>query len=362
MGCSSSKRIESAVVSSDVVYRPAPSSFALFDISTVEEPWLKGNNNKEVDEEEEENDKQMVQYVPAPILEKLNTFELANEGPQPHSWSEVSKALEELKPNLHDPKPEQPKPKPKVQVEKKPAPPTKSNSFHTLEELDKKKSSSPKAEDARKVVLRKVESKKHDTVSSSPAVITEGFKPVTENIFIMKDRLERGKDGKIINFRKDPLSDYPEKCPPGGEQSAVLYTTTLRGVRRTFEDCSRIRTVIELHGVVFDERDVSLHGEFLSELRELLGEGVSVPRLFIKGRYIGGVNEVVELNELGKLSKLLNLVGKNREPCSVCDGCGGCRFIPCLECGGSCKVVIEGNKERCGKCNENGLVQCPVCH
>ncbi|KAF9604099.1 hypothetical protein IFM89_002774 [Coptis chinensis] len=91
-----------------------------------------------------------------------------------------------------------------------------------------------------------------------------------------------------------------------------------------FEDCNRIRTVTDLHQVVFDEHDVSLHSQFLNELREMLGEGVSVPRLFIKERYIGGVDEVIELNELGRLSKLLNAIGRSREPGSgVCEGYGG---------------------------------------
>ncbi|KAJ1377322.1 hypothetical protein SESBI_49015 [Sesbania bispinosa] len=32
--------------------------------------------------------------------------------------------------------------------------------------------------------------------------------------------------------------------------------------------------------------------------------------------------------------------------------------VNCLDCGGSCKLA---DKERCPKCNENGLVICPVC-
>ena len=51
-----------------------------------------------------------------------------------------------------------------------------------------------------------------------------------------------------------------------------------------------------------------------------------------------------------------------------CEGCGGARFVPCWECGGSCKVVVAADggaataTERCGKCNENGLMMCPICH
>ncbi|KAF9618619.1 hypothetical protein IFM89_002314 [Coptis chinensis] len=67
----------------------------------------------------------------------------------------------------------------------------------------------------------------------------------------------------------------------------------------------------------------------------MLGERVSVPRLFIKGMYIGGVDEAIELNELGRLNKLLNAAGRSRELGSggVCEGYGGSRFVPCLECG-----------------------------
>lgn len=41
MGCASSKRIKVAID----VYRPPPTSFAVFDINSIEEPWLKSANN-----------------------------------------------------------------------------------------------------------------------------------------------------------------------------------------------------------------------------------------------------------------------------------------------------------------------------
>ena len=42
---------------------------------------------------------------------------------------------------------------------------------------------------------------------------------------------------------------------------------------------------------------------------------------------------------------------------------GGVRFIPCLECNGSCKVRKEEENGylRCSQCNENGLIQCLIC-
>ncbi|XP_040986901.1 uncharacterized protein LOC121234844 [Juglans microcarpa x Juglans regia] len=366
MGCASSKLTKVTV---DDIYRPAPASFAVFDVNAVEEPWLK------VDHMQQEHEEKPT-HVPAPILEKLSKFE----ADAPHSWEEVSKALklEDLKkqkPTIVGP-PAKPEPEavpPPVQdsTTTNKQTPRKSASFHTLEELDAKLSPKPTKElrkaETMRTESRRTEPKQNEARTESES---EGFrpKPLKENIFILKDRLEREREGKMANFdriKRDPLSDFQEKCPPGGgADTVVLYTTSLQGVRRTYEDCNRAREVLEGHEVVFDERDVSLHGEFLNELRELLGETARVPRLFVKGRYIGGVEELVELNEAGRLGRILKSArverGVGRQGC---EGCGGMRFVPCWECGGSCKVVKDGSekKERCGQCNENGLVHCPAC-
>lgn len=72
---------------------------------------------------------------------------------------------------------------------------------------------------------------------------------------------------------------------------------------------------------------------------------------------------MVALNEVGKLRRILRRAGAGAETGGGrCEGCGGARFVPCLECGGSCKVIKGETKERCGVCNENGLVHCPLCH
>ncbi|KAI3822681.1 hypothetical protein L1987_10276 [Smallanthus sonchifolius] len=163
------------------------------------------------------------------------------------------------------------------------------------------------------------------------------------------------------------LVEFEEKCPPGGSDSVILYTTSLRGIRKTFEDCNTIRFLLGSFRVTYDERDVSMHLEFREELWRTLGGRVVPPRLFIKGRHIGGVDEVVGFHEQGKLVDLLNGIPK----CPVsgpCKGCGGMRFVLCVSCDGSRKVVLEEVGEsdpplpvRCVECNENGLVKCPVC-
>ncbi|XP_010053158.2 glutaredoxin domain-containing cysteine-rich protein CG12206 [Eucalyptus grandis] len=384
MGCASSKRIDAKVD----VYRPPPSSFAVFDINSIDEPWHLVDEKDGAPAPDHHAPDGKPSHVPDPILQKLHTLE-SNE--TPHSWVEVSKALEDLKtaaaaaPPLPPPKPSPPSAKGGGgEAAQRAAPPRKSISFHTLEELDAKLSAKPAEPQP---PLRKTESMRREPrkkteppVAAEPRVAetAAGFKSVKNNIFVVRDRMEREKEGKMAAYerilgKRDPLSEFPEKCPPRGEDSLVIYTTSLRGVRRTYEDCARARSILEVHRAVFDERDVALHGEFLSELRQIFGgeEGgtpapapmpVPVPRVFLKGRYLGGVEELVALNESGRFGKLLAFAGVERGAGRLaCEGCGGGRFVPCLDCGGSCKVVVEGRKERCGSCNENGLVHCPVC-
>lgn len=396
MGCASSKRIQAATD----VYRRPPSSFGVFDINAIEEPWLKALEAQQQQQQSDhpEEKEKSTHAVPLPLLEKLNAIEDA-----PRSWDEVSKALNDLKPTLHSnstPYPTHPKPilvlaAPKTPGDPSPSPPAhppnekenapgKSFSFHTLEELDAKLSSKSKPDVGDHLLIPKkttapttkpaVESKKHESTKHHQSSVTTkqeapagySHKPVKENIFILRDKLEREKEGKVLNVaRFNPLNDFPEMCLPGGEDSVVVYTTSLGGVRRTFEDCNKVRLILESHRFVFDERDVSLHGEFLKELREMVGEGVSVPRMFVKGRYVGGVDEVVKLNETGRLGRILNWARIERGVGRLgCEGCGGARFVPCLDCGGSCKILVgddKNEKERCPSCNENGLVLCPAC-
>lgn len=182
---------------------------------------------------------------------------------------------------------------------------------------------------------------------------------------------------------------YEKVCPPNGENKIVLYTTSLRGVRKTFEDCNAVRSVIRGLGFAFCERDISMDRGFRDELKQLFAAPlkkdavVRPPCLFIKGRYIGGAEEVLKIHEEGGLVELLQGLPRV-EAGAVCEGCGDVRFLPCFQCSGSCKLVTvvkevdhenddEKNKYfnsnsvkktvvmRCPDCNENGLVLCPIC-
>ncbi|CAN8290266.1 unnamed protein product [Cochlearia groenlandica] len=172
--------------------------------------------------------------------------------------------------------------------------------------------------------------------------------------------------------------------PPGGgvdgggenQNRVVIYTTSLRGVRRTFEACNAVRAAIESFGVAICERDVSMDRGFRDELTSLMeGDDAAAaamipPRVFVKGKYIGGEEEIMRLVEEGLLGDLLKEIPRKKKEkkngyCGGCDGCGGLLFSPCKDCNGSCKVVEGWGNDvvvvRCKECNENGLVRCPIC-
>lgn len=358
MGCTSSKQVKANVVAD--VYKPPPSSFAVFDINAIEEPWLKL-------EQEDDDEK------PARAITVVDTLD-DDDDKAPKTWDEVSKTIEtHLKPAAV----KQPS---EVDSVKPPATPPrrlprKSASFHTLDELESRARKDMAAQNPRttRVTLKKTESmselRPEFTRTESARTESTQSRSVKENIFVLRDRERREREGNkkpVMNW--DPLREFPEKCPPGGGDGLVVYTTSLQGVRRTYEDCMRVRAIMEQQGVVMDERDVALDAGVLSELKELLQDEATVapPRVFVKGRYLGGAAEVTAMNENGKLGRVLRWARVERvgeEGRHTCEGCGGARWLPCFECGGSCKVAAaKGEKrERCAKCNENGLIRCPVC-
>ncbi|KAK9399221.1 glutaredoxin domain-containing cysteine-rich protein 1 [Crotalus adamanteus] len=70
----------------------------------------------------------------------------------------------------------------------------------------------------------------------------------------------------------------------------VIYTTSLRVVRTTFERCELVRKIFQNHRVKFVEKNIALNGDYGKELSERcrkLGEIPSVPVAFIEGQYLG---------------------------------------------------------------------------
>lgn len=186
---------------------------------------------------------------------------------------------------------------------------------------------------------------------------------------------------------KSVLERFERICPPEGENKVVIYTTTLRGIRQTYEACKAVKSVMENFGVAVSERDVSMDRGFKEELRELMMmmrrrrsrnnnkeeeeaesrvQPIPLPRVFVKGRYVGGAEEVSRIVEEGWFGELIEGV-PIRKLKGACHGCADVRFFPCFRCNGSCKLAINTQLQgktaalRCPDCNENGLVLCPLC-
>ncbi|KAI3434284.1 Glutaredoxin domain-containing protein [Psidium guajava] len=162
--------------------------------------------------------------------------------------------------------------------------------------------------------------------------------------------------------KPQPGPPVPVPIPGADGNRIVVYFTSLRVVRPTFEDCKAVRSILRGFRVRIDERDLSMDSGFLAELQGILGEPgkPALPRVFIGGRYVGGAEEIRQLHEIGELKKLVEGVPA-AEP-GVCDACGGYRFVLCGECNGSHKLYAEkGGFRSCTACNENGLVKCLSC-
>ncbi|KAK4746235.1 hypothetical protein SAY87_012547 [Trapa incisa] len=183
---------------------------------------------------------------------------------------------------------------------------------------------------------------------------------------------------------------------PGTEDRIVIFFTSLRGIRRTFEDCYTVRMIFKGFRVCADERDVSMDLAYRKELEGAFAVAAAdpgpgsgggrdhektdvvaaaaaakyncnnnnnkLPQVFIRGKHVGGAEVIKQLCETGELAQVLE--GFPRMPPGfVCNYCGDVRFVPCWNCSGSRKVFNEdeGILKRCFHCNENGLVRCPSC-
>ncbi|CAA6654090.1 unnamed protein product [Spirodela intermedia] len=136
------------------------------------------------------------------------------------------------------------------------------------------------------------------------------------------------------------LRQSPDHSAAACGPKVVFYTTSLRGVRRTYEDCRAVGNILRGLKVAVDERDVSMDLAFRRELQARVGRDLPppLPQVFVGERLLGGAEEL------------------------VCGACGGVRFLVCGSCSGSRKIFSEeGQLRRCSDCNDNGLVRCPGC-
>ncbi|WJX65595.1 hypothetical protein P8452_50236 [Trifolium repens] len=192
---------------------------------------------------------------------------------------------------------------------------------------------------------------------------------------------QEGVDKNIIFFEEKKINEVFvdfKVSSHGKKEKVVLYFTSLRMVRKTYEDCCNVRMILKGLGIRVDERDVSMHLGYKEELKELLGEGNygkgGLPKVFIGRKFIGGVEEIQKLHDDKKLENLLDCCERIDDIDGGCEACGDIKFVPCETCYGSCKIYYEGDYDekddcevgecgfqRCPNCNENGLIRCSMC-
>ncbi|NXG26849.1 GRCR1 protein, partial [Dromaius novaehollandiae] len=149
----------------------------------------------------------------------------------------------------------------------------------------------------------------------------------------------------------------------------VIYTTSLRVVRTTFERCELVRKIFQNHRVKFEEKNIALNSDYGKELDERckrVCEVPSLPVVFIDGHYLGGAEKILLMNESGELQDLLTKIERVQHP-HECLSCGGFGFLPCSVCHGSKMSVFRNcftdsfKALKCTACNENGLQRCRSC-
>uniref|UniRef100_A0A2C9VNJ8 Glutaredoxin domain-containing protein n=1 Tax=Manihot esculenta TaxID=3983 RepID=A0A2C9VNJ8_MANES len=147
--------------------------------------------------------------------------------------------------------------------------------------------------------------------------------------------------------------------PNQDDHKIILYFTSLGVVRKTFEDCRTVRSILRGFHVPIDERDLSMDAGYLDEIQIITAsKKVRLPAVFLGGNYVGGAEEIKKMNESGNNIKIkFN---------SVCDVCGGLRYVLCAQCNGSHKIYSEKHGFRtCASCNVNGLInliKCGLCY
>ncbi|KAI3682500.1 hypothetical protein L1987_82527 [Smallanthus sonchifolius] len=235
------------------------------------------------------------------------------------------------------------------------------SNFNTIEEKTSSSSQCLDGEVKRSSVFHRVHLANRFTRAFSPRSKQEPAEASSE-LSKLAGSEKPVKLGKLEKYE-------PRITIPGSEKRVVVYMTSLRAVRSTFEACRTVRSILQGFRVPVDERDLLMDASFFDEIRKIMaqiGQGsrddkrVSLPRVFIGGRYIGGADEIVELHEMGELKKFVS--GLPAVTPGVCEICGGFRFNLCDECNGSHKCPLEdGGFRPCTVCNENGLIRCPSC-
>ncbi|XP_063718994.1 uncharacterized protein LOC134845835 isoform X2 [Symsagittifera roscoffensis] len=213
------------------------------------------------------------------------------------------------------------------------------------------------------------------------ALIAFNYEPDIETK--AKIRSDQGKNSTLV---------FPDE-----EGRVVLYTTSNGIIPEVGNRCLAVRKILMNHRVKFEERDLFLSKENVSEFEMRMkacggggtgtgtgtggsvsnnslslpsvggGSQLDVPQVFIDGVWLGNAKKIEELNESGELKKSLKRFEKISTGNNVCNECWGYCYILCRQCNGSKKSssVRNGftdmfNCLKCTQCDPNGLQKCPA--
>jgi len=103
---------------------------------------------------------------------------------------------------------------------------------------------------------------------------------------------------------------------PGSSASSkkiLVFSTSLSAIRKTFDECEKVKALLDNMGVEYEERDISLDVATREELRARLGGQMRpVPQVWLGEKHLGGAREVEEVAESGALQQMLFKQGRTR--------------------------------------------------
>lgn len=146
--------------------------------------------------------------------------------------------------------------------------------------------------------------------------------------------------------------------------SVVFYSTTTRRNAKIYGDCNQVRNILQsLVGVYYVERSISELLEHEQELEHVLNvSAVIVPTIYVKGKYLVGVDSIMQLYKKGLLGAMLQEAMSFGSKTSIQCICRGGKFLICPFCKGrrTLSRIGEGTL-LCRYCSGTGLIKCLKC-
>ncbi|CAL2035288.1 unnamed protein product [Caenorhabditis brenneri] len=184
-----------------------------------------------------------------------------------------------------------------------------------------------------------------------------------------------------VRGRKNLVKNALRKMEPklqvtNGNSGVVVYLTSCGVLRRSFDRCKAVTSLLEAFRVKFEVRDLNISMFHVEELakklklnqefqRELIFD--SLPLIYVDGYFLGNDKTLVELNDKKVLERILEKY-KTSPTRAICSDCGNRGYVVCRMCHGSRRHHVATSFEirfglvlRCSFCDENGISRCKKC-